>query len=92
MPARALGLRVVAVQKRIDPAEGYRFVVIVPESWPEAVQAAYDSAKADGDHDLQADIVEAQTGIRPSVPRPGALLRHRTPPIIEIRSRPDGPQ
>ncbi len=86
MPTRALGRRVVAVQKRIDPAEGYRFVVIAPESWPAAVQTAYDSAKAAGDHDLQADIVETQTGIRPSVPR------HRTPPIIEIRSRRDGPQ
>ncbi len=92
MPTRALGRRVVAVQKRIDPAEGYRFVVIAPEAWPAAVQAAYDSAKAAGDHDLQASIVETQTGIRPSVPRPGAPLRHRTPPIVEIRSRPDGPQ
>ncbi len=92
MPARALGRRVVAVQMRIYPADGYRFVVIAPEVWPAAVLAAYDSAKAAGDHDLQADIVETQTGIRPSVPRPGALLHHRTPPIIEIRTRPDGPQ
>ncbi len=92
MPTRALGRRVVAVQKRIDPAEGYRFVVIAPEAWPAAVQAAYEVATAVGDHERQADIVEAQTGIRPSMPRPGAPLRHRTPPIVEIRTRPDGPQ
>ena len=92
MPTRALERRLVGVQMRIDPADGYRFVVIAPESWPAAVQAAYDSAKAEGDHDLQADIVEAQMGIRPSVPRPGAPLRRRTPPIVEIRTRPDGPQ
>ncbi len=92
MSTRSLGRSVTAVQKQTDPTDGFRFAVVIPEAWPPAVLAAYDAATVAGDHDFRADIVAAQTGIRPSVPRPGAPLRHRTPPIIEIRSRRDGPQ
>ncbi len=92
MPTRALGRRLVGLQQAVSPAEDHRFVVIAPESWAAEVLADYEAATAVGDRERQADIVEAQTGIRPSVPRPGALLRRRTPPIIEIRTRPDGPQ
>ncbi len=92
MATRALDRRLDGVETVLSSTEDHRFVVIVPEAWPEAVLADYDTARAEGDHDLQADIVEAQTGIRPSVPRPGAPPRRRTPPIIEIRTRPDGPQ
>ncbi len=92
MTATTLGRRLDGVQRIVSPEAPFRFVVILPESWPAAVMAAYEEAKDDGDRDRQADIVAAQTGSRPTMPRAGVGGSHRTPPIVEIRTRPDGPQ
>ncbi len=92
MTTKALGRRVDHLRQAGDAEPAIRFVVIMPESWPADVRAAYDAATAAGDRTRRADIVEAQTGRLPVFPRDGAMSRHRTPPIVEFRSRPDGPQ
>ena len=92
MGAKALGRRLESVGRILAPDEPFRFVVIDPESWSAETLANYEAATVAGDLERQADIVRAQTGIRPTLPRPGDTYRHRTPPIVEIRSRPDGPR
>ncbi len=92
MTTKGLGRRVACLRRAGGAEAVFRFAVVFPESWPAAVQAAYEAAKEDGDQDRQADIVEAQTGRRPVFPRDRVGWRLRTPPIVEIRLRPDGPQ
>lgn len=92
MPTNSLGRRLDRLRRTQEEDSG--FVVILPESWPSKILAAYDAASATGDQQRRADIVESQTGKRPVFPPigAGANCGRRTPPIVEIRSRPDGPQ
>jgi len=92
MTSKGLGRRVECLRRAGDLEAASRFAVVFPEAWPAAVLAAYEAAKEDGDRDRQANIVAAQTGRRPVFPRDGAGWQHRTPPIVEIRTRSDGPQ
>ncbi len=92
MTATTLGRRLDGVQRIVSPEAPFRFVVVLPEPWPATVQATYEAAKEDKYRDRQADIVAAQTGSRPTMPGAGMRGSPRTPPIIEIRTRPDGPQ
>ena len=95
MPARTLTRRLdrIEMNQGQTSSEIGRMVFVTPSQWPAPVQGAYAAAKASGDLVAQADIVEQQTGERPTFParsRRGASLA--APAIIEIITRPDGPQ
>ncbi len=94
MTTKSLGRRIECVRRAGDAGAASRFVVVFPESWPADVLAAYEAAAAAGDHTRVAEIVWSQTGVRPTFRRTGVEGggERRTPPIVEIRTRPDGPQ
>ena len=94
MTVKAMGRRLNALRHAGPTDEVGRIVIISPELWPEEARMAYDSACAEGDTERQADVIEAQTGERPRFPRHsvGVIRDHHRIRVIEIRTRPDGPQ
>ena len=94
VPTRALGKRLDALRRAGLVEEVGRIVIIYPDLWPVEARDAYEVACAAGDTERQADVIAAQTGERPRFPRRGVgTIRDREPiRVIEIRTRPDGPQ
>lgn len=71
------------IQSRSTPAR--RLLTISPEDWPAEALAAWDRACEVGDRELQAALIQQQTGER-------ERLDGGPPPhIIELRTTPDGP-
>ncbi len=68
----------------LTPDAGDRVVIVYPDEWPAEVQATYRSAEDTGDTERQFQVIEQQTGTRPSR-NPEAL-------VIAFVTRPDGPQ
>ena len=66
------------------PDAGEPLMIVHPEHWPEDAQADYRAARDAGDIERSFQILEAQTGQRPS----------RNPPayVVHFRTRTDGPQ
>lgn len=62
-----------------------RIVVVFPESWSAAAQAAYDAAGLAGDTGRQAVIIAQETGDVVNFDD-GSVIT-----VIEIRERVDGP-
>lgn len=89
-----MGRRLDALRHAGLAEEVGRIVIISPELWPEEARDAYDAACAAGNQDLQADLIEAQTGERPVFPwlGVGATCERLPPEVIEIRVRPGGMQ
>ena len=76
--------RLRTLERRLAPPVVGRLVIVTPDTWPAAAEAAYRAACATGDRERRDAIIEAQTGERPGT-GPGIT-------IIEIGGRPDGPQ
>lgn len=92
MAIRSLRHRVERVRRARGTTQMVgRIVIIYPDDWTVRDQMAYEAARDIGDRMTQADIVEQWTGERPVFPvggwRPGM-----PPAVIEVRTRPDGPQ
>ena len=94
VPTRALGKRLDALRRMGLVEEVGRIIIIYPDLWPAEARDTYDAARAAGDRIRQADVIEAQTGEGPCFPRRGVgVIRDHEPiRVIEIRTRPDGPQ
>ncbi len=94
MTAKAMGRRLEALRHAGLAEEVGLIVIISPELWPEEARDAYNAACAAGDTERQADVIEEQTGERPRFPRRGVgvIRDHEQIRVIEIRTRPGGPQ
>jgi hypothetical protein len=76
--------RLRTLERRLAPPDVGRLVIVTPDTWPAAAEAAYRAAWEAGDRETRDTIIEAQTGERPGT-GPGIT-------IIEIATRDDGPQ
>ena len=91
MPIRSLDRRIERVRRTTSLSPLGRIVIIYPDDWSPADQSAYTEAKELGDTLTQADTIERCTGERPMFP-PGGWRSGMPPVLIEVRTRPDGPQ
>ncbi len=94
MPTRALRRRLDGLRTAATTSQGGAITIVYPDEWPEAARTAYEAALARGNQRHQADILHAQTGIRPAFAPADVGPAHPNSPLhlIIIRSRPDGPQ
>lgn len=91
MSVRSLNRRLADLRRAGATDEAGRIVIIAPDDWPAEARAAYDAACVAKDRELQADLIEAQTGERPVYPVSGlGPIRGVLPPaVIEVRYRAD---
>ncbi len=66
------------------PDAGEPLMIVHPDEWPADVQADYWAAQDAGNTERRFQILEVQTGTRPS--------RHPEALVIHFVTRPDGPQ